>query len=133
MFKKGYIPWNKGTKGIMKPNRTSFKKGHLAPKTAFKKGHIPYSKGTARRIFKSVQGYMFVYKPEHPFCSKQYYIKRARLVMEEIIGRYLRHKEVVHHINGIKDDDRPENLRLFKNHSEHRHFDNRWIKHTHLS
>lgn len=25
---KGYIPWNKDSKGIMKPNKTSFKKGH---------------------------------------------------------------------------------------------------------
>ena len=26
-FKKGYIPWNKGTKGLTKANKTSFKKG----------------------------------------------------------------------------------------------------------
>ena|SRR3990167_6976863 len=26
-FPKGTIPWNKGTKGVMKPNETSFKKG----------------------------------------------------------------------------------------------------------
>ena len=35
---KGCIPWNKGTKGIMKPNKTSFKKGSHV-KTEFKKGH----------------------------------------------------------------------------------------------
>lgn len=27
-FKKGATPWNTGTRGIMKPNKTSFKKGH---------------------------------------------------------------------------------------------------------
>lgn len=27
-FKKNYIPWNKGKKGYMGANRTSFKKGH---------------------------------------------------------------------------------------------------------
>ena len=27
-FKKGSIPWNKGTKGLAKANKTSFKKGH---------------------------------------------------------------------------------------------------------
>lgn len=27
-FSKGINPWNKGTKGVMKPNKTSFKPGH---------------------------------------------------------------------------------------------------------
>lgn len=27
-FKKGITPWNKGTKGVVKPNKTSFAKGH---------------------------------------------------------------------------------------------------------
>jgi len=36
--KKGKPTWNTGTKGVMKPNKTSFKKGNPAPKTAFKKG-----------------------------------------------------------------------------------------------
>lgn len=35
----GQKAWNKGTKGIMKPNSTSFKKGeHPSKKTEFKKG-----------------------------------------------------------------------------------------------
>lgn len=42
--KKGAIPWNKGTKGVMKPNKTSFKKGHHS-KTEFKKGHKSWLKG----------------------------------------------------------------------------------------
>lgn len=40
-FKKGMIPWNKGLKGVIKPNAGSFKKGqHSSPETEFKKGHI---------------------------------------------------------------------------------------------
>jgi len=46
MVSKGNIPWNKGTKGIMKPNITSFKKGqHISTKTEFKKGLAPWTKG----------------------------------------------------------------------------------------
>lgn len=41
----GRIVWNKGTKGIMKANKTSFKKGQPAPEGAFKKGHETWNKG----------------------------------------------------------------------------------------
>ncbi|KKL16816.1 hypothetical protein LCGC14_2491760, partial [marine sediment metagenome] len=34
------------------------------------------------------------------------------IIMERIIGRYLKPSEKVHHINGIRHDNRPENLRL---------------------
>jgi transposase len=57
-------------------------------------------------------GYVLIYKPEHPRADKRGYIPEHTLVMEQDIGRYLKPNEVVHHINGIKNDNRIENLKL---------------------
>lgn len=65
-------------------------------------------------------GYIEVYNPSHPWVhSHTPYVLEHRVVMEEVIGRYLNPEEEVHHINGVRDDNRPENLMLFANKSEH--------------
>ncbi len=60
----------------------------------------------------SVQGYVWIYAPEHPKAKNKKYVPEQVLVMEKKIGRYLGTNEVVHHINGIKNDNRLENLTL---------------------
>lgn len=49
----------------------------------------------------------------HPREAKSNYVFEHILVMEEKIGRYLEEKENIHHINGVRDDNRIENLELW--------------------
>lgn len=58
-------------------------------------------------------GYVHVYAPDHPKHSKDNYVLEHVLVMERGLGRYLYPGERVHHRNGIKTDNRPENLELW--------------------
>lgn len=64
-------------------------------------------------------GYIYIFKPSHPFANKDGCVYEHRLVTEDRIGRFLTDKEEVHHINSIKSDNRPENLLLLSI-SEHR-------------
>ena len=71
---------------------------------------------------KDQHGYIMIKKPFHPRADHQGYVKLAILVMEKHLKRFLKPEEVVHHINHIKNDNRINNLKLFKNMSEHMKF-----------
>ena len=67
--------------------------------------------------FKNSAGYIVVGVPaDYPGAKKNGtygQILEHRKVMQEMIGRPLIGAENVHHVNGIRDDNRPENLELW--------------------
>ena len=71
---------------------------------------------------KTYEGYIMFYCPGHP-SARQNYVLEHRLIMEGHLQRYLTKREIVHHKNGIVDDNRIENLEVMSpsQHSSHHH------------
>lgn len=66
---------------------------------------------TDRRLYETARGYVLVYLPQHP-NARNGTIFLHRVVMENELGRPLQEGEIVHHRNGDKSDNHPENLEL---------------------
>lgn len=64
-------------------------------------------------------GYILVHQPGHPDANSGGYVREHRLVMEQKLGRRLDPKEVVHHRDGDKKNNSPENLEMYGENSEH--------------
>lgn len=82
---------------------------------------MPHLIGTKNPAWKGGQftgsrGYVFVWLSLddffHPMVDKSGYVVEHRYIMAKSLGRCLQLSEVVHHKNGIKDDNRIENLQL---------------------
>jgi len=93
-------------------NRLNLKKAHKV---------LRATKGILSRQWKggrwiSPLGYTLVYvnedSPYFPMVTHRRHVLEHRLVMAEHLGRCLKSEEVIHHKNGIKDDNRLENLQL---------------------
>jgi len=106
---KGCVAWNKG---LTKKDDSRI----IAPKG---KNHYRWIGGVIIH-----RGYKCIRKPNHPFAAQNGYVRENRLVMEKKLGRFLKPKEVVHHINDNKLDNNIKNLKLFNNANEHTKFHN---------
>lgn len=70
-----------------------------------------------RRIMSN--GYVRIFKPDHPACASDGYVPEHRLVVEKLLGRFLTGIEVVHHKDGNRQNNKISNLQLCANHKEH--------------
>jgi hypothetical protein len=99
LIEAGYEPRKSQISIQARLNTIRAHKGHRS--TAWSGGRI-----------KDKYGYIQIWMPQHPNAKLAGYVHEHRLRMSEYLGRPLTEQESVHHKNGIKDDNRIENLEL---------------------
>lgn len=89
-----------------------FKKQKYAGGPNWRGGRIKHSLGYVRVLLQKDDFF-------YPMADKQGYVVEHRLIMAKYLNRHLLPQEIPHHKNGIKNDNRLENLLLLANQSEH--------------
>lgn len=87
---------------------------HLWRRNGDPERRINFPRGEGPWKLEPTSGYVRAYRPDHPNAAKVGGILLQHIyVMSEHLGRPLRRGETVHHKNGIRHDNRLENLELW--------------------
>lgn len=132
MALKGHIPWNKGIswdeetklkiglKSIGRKHTEDWKKAHSKKMKGILSGEKNPMFGKFKELNPNWRGGRVKRKDGYIIIrtKKNKYELQHRIIMGKCLDRELREDELVHHINGISDDNRIENLKIVTN-SEH--------------
>ena len=111
LMANGWTPSNWGKKMNYSPEHIGKLRQNLrAANQAVKK----YEDGESFKVNSYPYRYIKVGK-DHPHCNNSGYAHEHKVIAMNVLGRPLKKGEVVHHINGIKDDNRHENLLICHN------------------
>ena len=99
------------------PDRFCAHCGKVIPRRPWTDQRVKYcSKACKQEVIQNritrSSGYLYVRRPGHPGANTYGLIPQHRLIMEEHLGRFLLPNEIVHHKNGVRDDNRLENLEV---------------------
>ncbi len=103
--KKGRMSSNKGIKRIFTPEW----------KENIRQGKLRHGELSAKGVSRKPSGYLEITRGDNKGKSQHV------VIMEEHLGRRINRSEVVHHINGVKDDNRIENLQVMSASDHMRH------------
>jgi len=109
--KERWVDFLKGKPVALKCRACSCKINQLKFPNRFGENNPSWKGGRTK-----VLGYWFVLinpdNPYYPMANPYGTVMEHRLIMAQHLGRCLTKEEIVHHKNGVKDDNRVENLEL---------------------
>ena len=103
--------------GIQSPSADKSRAVRAALKKRYPHGRVGKEASKWKGGRRINNGYIFVYAPDHPSASNKA-VAEHRLVMEKGIGRYLKPNEVVHHLDGNRQNNDLSNL-VLKTRAQH--------------
>lgn len=96
---------SRSERGVVIGEHVCFLPGHINRMQGRGPDHHNWKGGRIMR-----RGYVLLHAPDNPHSDSKGYVPEHQVVACEARGSWLEPGEEVHHINGIKDDNRAENL-----------------------